>query len=34
LMSPLAAAPNKLDLLVGAPAEHEVTGHLQFMLSH
>jgi hypothetical protein len=34
LISPLAAAPNKLDLLVGAPAEHAATGCLQRMLSH
>ena len=33
LISPLAAAPNKLDLLVGAPADHAATGHLQHMLS-
>lgn len=33
LISPLAAAPNKLDLLVGAPAELAVTKHLQQMLS-
>jgi hypothetical protein len=33
LISPLAAAPNKLDLLVGAPAQHAVTSHLQFLLS-
>jgi hypothetical protein len=33
LMSPLAAAPNKLDLLVGAPAECAVARHLQQLLS-
>jgi len=33
LISPLAAAPNKLDLLVGAPAEHAATGYLQLVLS-
>lgn len=33
LISPLAAAPNKLDLLVGAPEELAVTAHLQLMLS-
>jgi hypothetical protein len=33
LISPMAAAPNKLDLLVGAPAELAVTSHLQQMLS-
>jgi hypothetical protein len=33
LISPFAAAPNKLDLLVGAPEENKVTGKLQLLLS-
>jgi hypothetical protein len=34
LISPLAAAPNQLDLLIGAPAEVALTSHLRQMLSH